>query len=102
MQVTWLDGHESPYSLRWLRANCPCATCREERREAVLDTDPLKLVSGPPPSIEIEGAEFVGPLRDAPHLGDGHATGIYAFSALRASCPCPTCNPDGPPPLLPD
>ncbi len=82
MQVTWLDKHQSRYELRWLRANCPCATCREERREAALNTDPLKLVSGPPPSTEIAGRRIRRPLRDALHLGrrprDGH---------LRLLCP---------------
>ena len=44
MRVTWHDGHQSDFSLRWLRANCPCATCREERRAAAMNTDPLRLV----------------------------------------------------------
>lgn len=102
MRVTWVDGHRSDYSLRWLRANCPCATCREERRAAALNTDPLQLIEGPPPSIEIAGAEFVGRYAIRFTWQDGHATGLYAFSGLRASCPCLECNPDGPPPLLPD
>lgn len=102
LRVIWQNGHESVYALRWLRANCPCATCREERRVMAANPDPLKLTSGPPPSSAIEGAEFVGRYAIRFTWQDGHATGIYPFSGLRACCPCPECNPDGPPPLVLD
>lgn len=100
--IQWQDGHRSRYALRWLRANCPCASCREARREAVMDVSSLKLSAGPPPSTEIVGAELVGSYAVRFGWADGHDTGIYAFSALRQSCPCAQCNPSGPPPLLPD
>ena len=102
LRVTWLDNHTSVYPLRWLRANCPCATCREDRRANALDTNELKLLSGPLPSAEIVAAELVGHYAVRFTWADGHATGIYPFSALRASCPCLRCNPNGAPPLLAD
>ena len=102
LRVTWLDGHVSAYPLRWLRSNCPCATCREERRLALLDTDELKLSSGPLPSTTVVDAALVGNYAVRFTWADGHSTGIYVFSALRASCPCFACNPNGVPPLLPD
>lgn len=102
LRVDWLDGHASSYPLRWLRTNCPCATCREERREAALNTDELKLMSGPLPSAEVVEADLVGNYAVRFTFADGHGTGIYVFSALRASCPCLACNPDGAPVLLPD
>ncbi len=102
LRVTWQDGHESTYPLRWLRSNCPCATCREERKAAALETNAMKLFSGPLPSAEVVGADLVGHYAVRFTFADGHGTGIYAFSALRASCPCLACNPDGAPPLLPD
>jgi hypothetical protein len=64
--------------------------------------DMLKLNSGPLPSTEIAGANLVGNYAVRFDWTDGHGTGIFAFTALRHSCPCSTCNPDGPPPLLPD
>ena len=102
MVVAWLDGHHSEYPLAWLRAHCPCATCREERRDAVLAADPLRLTATPPPSTEIIGAEFVGNYALRLTWSDGHGAGIFPFVALRASCPCAACNPEGAPPLVID
>lgn len=102
LRITWMDGHKSAFPLRWLRANCPCATCREERYNSALNTNELKLMSGPLPSAEIVSAELVGHYAVRFTWADGHATGIYPFSALRASCPCLECNPDGAPALLPE
>jgi DUF971 family protein len=101
LRIQWADGHSSEFSLAWLRANCPCATCREERRERA-ESGGLVLQSGPPPSSQVVGAELVGSYAMRIDWSDGHSTGIYPFAALRASCPCPDCNPGGPPPLLPD
>jgi DUF971 family protein len=98
--ITWLDQHQSVYPLRWVRANCPCATCREERRTAALNTDPLKLTAGPAPSTQVRGAELVGNYALRLRWTDGHDTGIYPFAGLRVSCPCPSCNPQGAPPLF--
>lgn len=101
LHMTWADGHESHYLLEWLRANCPCATCREERRERA-ESGGLMLVVGMPPSAEATGAELVGNYALRLDWADGHSSGIYPFSALRNSCPCPGCNPKGAPPLVPD
>lgn len=95
--IEWTDQHTSSFALRWLRANCPCATCREERRSAALETDILKLSSGPLPSIQIADATLVGNYAIRLAWTDGHDAGIYAFTLLRASCPCSTCHPAGPP-----
>jgi len=102
MYVIWLDDHHSEYLLTWLRGNCPCATCREERRTAALATDLLRLSATPPPSAAIAGAEFVGHYAIRFTWTDGHGAGIFPFSALRAACPCLDCNPDGAPPLVID
>lgn len=100
LTITWGDQHVTEYALRWLRANCPCATCREERRVAALQTDLLTLSSGPLPSTQIAGAELVGNYAIRLRWTDGHDTGIYAFSLLRAACPCQQCHPEGPPTKL--
>lgn len=100
LTITWGDQHTSEYALRWLRANCPCATCREERRVAALQTDLLTLSAGPLPSTQIAGAELVGNYALRLRWTDSHDTGIYAFSLLRAACPCQQCHPEGPPAKL--
>lgn len=98
LKIEWADGHISTYRLAWLRAHCPCASCREERREA--EQDSLRLMTGPLPSTEVEAAELVGNYAVRFTWTDGHATGIYGFSSLRASCPCPDCNGGEPDTLL--
>lgn len=102
LRMTWPDGHVSEYALHWIRAHCPCASCREERRTAALNTDPLRLHSGPLPSSEVVSAELVGNYALRLTWSDGHDTGIFTFAGLRNSCPCTICNPNGPPPFLPD
>ena len=95
--ITWLDYHKSVYDLSWLRANCPCATCREERWQAEHGGGELTLSSAPPPSPEISNAELVGGYAIQFTWADGHNAGIYGFQALRRSCPCEECNPGGAP-----
>ncbi len=104
LRIKWADGHASAYSLLWLRSQCPCATCREERRERLMEeaSGSFRLNSGPQPSAEVVAAELVGAYALRPEWGDGHNTGIYPFSSLRRSCPCAECNPGGAPPLVPD
>ena len=90
LRITWGDGEASRYPLQWLRANCPCATCREERRQATMeqaasDVGELRLMSGPLPSTQIADAELVGNYAVRLAWTDGHDTGIYAFADLRAT-----------------
>lgn len=100
LRVEWADGHKSEYGLRWLRANCPCASCREERRDARAG-DGLRLFTQLP-SAELAAAALVGNYAVQLAWQDGHDSGIYPFAALRAACPCAECNPGGAtaPPLI--
>lgn len=96
--IDWGDGHRSVYRLAWMRSVCPCASCREERRQA--EEDPLRLAVGPPPDPQVGSAELVGNYAIRFTWADGHGNGIYGFSSLRASCPCSTCNQGEPGDLL--
>jgi DUF971 family protein len=96
--IDWTDGHRSVFRLAWMRNVCPCASCREERRQA--EADPLRLSLGPPPSAGFGGAELVGNYAIRFTWADGHGNGIYGFSSLRASCPCSACNQGEPGDLL--
>ncbi|MCY3904992.1 MAG: DUF971 domain-containing protein [Caldilineaceae bacterium] len=90
LTIDWADGHRSQFSLAWMRSVCPCASCREDRRQA--EEDPLRLSVGPPPDAGVGSAELVGNYAIRFTWADGHGNGIYGFSSLRASCPCPDCN----------
>ena len=82
----WQDGETNSIPLSWLRANCPCATCRTAREGKKQESDLLELSSKPPPSAEVTGIEMVGGYAFRFTWQDGHNTGIYAFfMALRAS-----------------
>ena len=85
--ITWDDGHESRYSFRYLRQNCPCAGCVEEwSGKKTLNPDAIPL--------DLEGlkVEPVGSYGLSFSFSDHHATGIYHFNYLRETCPCPVCK----------
>ncbi|MCB0159706.1 MAG: DUF971 domain-containing protein [Caldilineaceae bacterium] len=100
LHIDWGDGYASDFPLRWLRANCPCASCREQRREAAAQTDLLTLSSTPPPSAEVANAELVGNYAVRLVWTDGHDSGIYAYSALRGVSEAAGNDPDSLPSLL--
>lgn len=85
MKIEWLDGEVGEYPLRWLRANCPCATCKETRRQATSNVDMLQLNMGPviEPSTDVERAELVGNYAIRLEWTDGHGAGIFGYALLR-------------------
>ncbi|CUT04833.1 DUF971 family protein [Candidatus Kryptobacter tengchongensis] len=77
LKFTWSDGLESILSVKFLRDNCPCATCSAERDEKAN----IKLpISG---QYEIKEINLVGNYAIQITWGDGHNTGIYSFDYLR-------------------
>ena len=72
------------YTVQHLRENCPCASCREQRRAAppapteltilsVEETQPLRITLMQPQ----------GRYAYAIHFSDGHNTGLYTLEDLR-------------------
>ncbi len=92
LTVRWGDGHVSRYALAYLRKNCPCANCRDQRGKAsagglmVLSSQALTA------SDVIDNIAAVGRYAMQPIWADGHETGIYSFEYLRDLCPCPDCR----------
>ncbi len=84
LEVAWQNGETSAFPLPWLRAHCPCATCRTLREERQAPSDPLELSSKPPPSAEVVAIEPVGGYAFRFTWQDGHNTGIYSFAWLYA------------------
>jgi DUF971 family protein len=95
MRIRWQDGHESVYPFDLLRKECPCALCNEQRSRAAAPTPSLAVLSGPVVRVgEVQAKEVTPVGRYAVNFGwsDGHDSGIYSFTYLRALCPCPACR----------
>jgi DUF971 family protein len=88
--IEWSDGQKREYTLRQLRDQCPCATCREKRSQppeppkseggliglpvlSAAEARPLKILEMKP----------VGNYAYAIGFSDGHNTGIYTLELLR-------------------
>lgn len=84
LSVRWADGHESVIPLSRLRRECPCASCRETRREH--ESNPLVVslpVERPQDMVLADSAELVGHYALRIRWKDGHEAGIYDFGLLR-------------------
>lgn len=87
LKITWHDGHLSAYNIPYLRSQCPCAGCVHEiTGEKILNDGEIAA------DLFCTKAEPVGHYALAFHFSDGHATGIYAYEALRRFCPCNLCR----------
>ncbi|HEV2522149.1 MAG TPA: DUF971 domain-containing protein [Candidatus Acidoferrales bacterium] len=97
VDITWADGHASHYDFAYLREECPCAMCNDERqkkREAKFQpTVPAASTLLPmyKPKLAAKAARAVGNYALQIDFNDGHATGIYSFDFLRTICPCEEC-----------
>lgn len=85
VEILWNDGHQSLFPNRYLRENCPCARCREEKPGLALPV--------------VQGGEIypvqigvVGRYALNIQWSDRHNDGIYSYETLRTLCPCDDCN----------
>ncbi len=83
IDIAWSDGHSSHYDFAYLRDECPCATCNDERIKK-------SSFSGAGPASAAALPMFK-PKARAQAVTDGHATGIYSYDHLRSICPCADC-----------
>ena len=97
VDIVWADGHSSHYDFPYLREECPCATCRDERGEkqdkpastpAFMSSPALPMFK---PKPRANAATSVGNYAIQITFNDGHATGIYSYDHLRGICPCAEC-----------
>ena len=80
LTLRWVDGTESQFDLETLRRNCPCAECRGLREQGqVVGPKPRSLIP-----LTAISAELIGGWGLSIQWSDGHSTGIYAWSILRA------------------
>ena len=97
--ITWSDGHESAYTLEYLRRVCPCAVCTTAHADAPISTKPEKRfniltqaqVSLARTGARVRSCEPVGHYAITFTWDDGHDDGIYSYRYLRQMCPCAEC-----------
>lgn len=82
VRVTFGDGHLCRFGLEDLRVNCPCATCRGQRDAGQVPWPRAGTATG----LSVIDAELVGAWGISFTWSDGHATGIYPWTALRRWC----------------
>lgn len=94
VDIRWADGHASHYEFPFLRDQCPCATCNDERGKkadmpAISSSPALPMFK---PAAKARSAKAVGNYALQIDFTDGHSTGIYSFAYLREICPCAECK----------
>ena len=95
VDVAWSDGHNSHYDFVYLREQCPCAMCNDEREKkaqvAPVVSSGLGVLPMYKPKPKARAAHAVGNYALRIDFSDGHSTGIYSFDYLRTICPCGAC-----------
>ncbi len=79
--IEWSDGQRRRYGFRQLRDACPCATCREKRKQPPTLLPIVTDAEAQP--LRILGMKPVGNYAYSINFSDGHDTGIYSFDLLR-------------------
>ena len=97
IDITWSDGHASHYDFAYLREECPCAMCNDERMKKLANgpqTGPVLSSPALPmfkPRLAAKSAHAVGNYALQMDFNDGHTAGIFSFDFLRTICPCEDC-----------
>jgi len=78
LEVAWPDGRVDRFPYRFLRSECPCASCRDEwTGERIIHIEDVR------ENIQLEGMEAVGSYAIRPSWSDGHSSGILTWETLR-------------------
>ncbi len=78
LELSWPEGATDRLKYRNLRAECPCAACRDEWTGArILDPASIR------PDLKLEGMEQVGNYAVRLGWNDGHSSGLYTWDTLR-------------------
>jgi DUF971 family protein len=84
LRIAWSDGQSREYGVRELRAQCPCATCRERRTAPPPPATELPVLSeAETQPVRITAMHPTGRYAYSIHFSDGHDTGIYTLELLR-------------------
>jgi DUF971 family protein len=95
VDIIWADDHVSHYDFGYLRDECPCATCNEERVKksafAAAGSTSAAVLPMFKPKVRAQSATSIGNYAIQIIFSDGHSTGIYSYDHLRGICPCADC-----------
>jgi DUF971 family protein len=81
LELTWGDGAVDRLPYRFLRGECPCASCRNEwTGERILQPETIR------PDIALEGMETIGSYAVRLGWNDGHSSGLYTWETLLRLC----------------
>jgi DUF971 family protein len=103
VDITWGDGHASHFDFIYLRENCPCASCNDERDKKAAERPAPANATAPvassvlpmyKPKPGARSAQPVGHYAIKLDFTDGHSTGIFSYDYLRTMCPCEDCARD--------
>ncbi len=79
LEVVWPEGPVDRFPYRLLRAECPCAACRNEwTGERMLDPNSIR------PDLKLVGMENIGTYAVQLSWNDGHSSGLFTWESLRA------------------
>ena len=92
LEIVWADGHRSVYPLAGLRNVCPCAECRGGHEAMGQPVERSALHERPDQTWQLSNAFLVGHYALGIAWADGHDSGIYTWTFLRALCPCDHCD----------
>jgi DUF971 family protein len=77
LELTWESGAVARLPYHVLRAECPCASCRNEwTGERILDPSTIRT------DLKLEGMEPTGNYAVRLAWNDGHSSGLYTWEAL--------------------
>ena len=77
LELTWPEGRVDRLPYRYLRGECPCASCRNEwTGERILDPAEVR------EDIRLEGMNPVGSYAVQFSWNDGHSSGLYTWDTL--------------------
>ncbi len=77
VEIVWNSGEEAVYPARFLRHECPCASCVDEVTGKRIVTENLLPILVYPKKIEPVGRYAIQIF-----WSDGHSTGIYSWERL--------------------
>lgn len=85
--IRWDDETQTRWKAFELRQACPCATCREKKREVASVPSKPKLLpvisAAEARPVRIESMRPVGNYAYNINFSDGHGSGIFSFAMLK-------------------